>query len=188
MKLLIALLLVTATGGIAHAEWAPKEGGALVGTRAPELVGLRWLQGGPFTMEKLRGKVVLIRFWTDGCQFCSSTAPSLKELDARYRDQGLVVIGVHHPKSKDSDPEKSMRELGFTFPVATDKDWQTVKGWGVGTTFKTFTSISYLVDKEGVIRFVHDGGEWHTGGGKGHEKCQAGYDALTSTLAQLLRQ
>src|SRR5688572_19551075 len=128
----LALLLVAT--GIAHAGWAPKERGELVGTRAPELVGLRWLQGGPLAMEKLRGKVVLVRFWTDGCRFCSSTAPSLRELDARHRERGLVVIGVHHPKEKGSNPEKAMRELGFEFPVATDRDWTTVKGWGVGTT------------------------------------------------------
>jgi thiol-disulfide isomerase/thioredoxin len=182
MKRFLPILLLSAT---AHAEWAPKEGASLIGTKAPELTGLRWLQGGPLTMEKLRGKVVLVRFWTDGCQFCSSTAPSLRELDAKHRDEGLVVIGIHHPKARDSDPEKAMRELGFTFPVATDKEWSTVKGWGVGTTFKSWTSITFLVDREGV-RFVHDGGEWHRGGGKGHERCQAGYDALVATLEKLL--
>jgi peroxiredoxin len=185
MKSLLALLLMS---GVAQADWTPKEGAALVGTRAPELVGLRWLQGGPLSMAKLRGKVVLVRFWTDGCQYCSSTAPSLRALDAAHRDDGLVVIGVHHPKEKASNAEKAMRELGFTFPVATDPEWATVKSWGVGTTFKAFTSITFLVDRTGVIRFVHDGGEWHTGGGKGHEQCQAGYDALVATLEKVLRE
>jgi thiol-disulfide isomerase/thioredoxin len=181
-----ALAMVILLAGAAHADYAPKEGGELLGTKAPELTGLTWLQGGPLTMEKLRGKVVLVRFWTDGCKFCSSTAPSLKALDGKHRDAGLVVIGVHHPKAKDSDPAKGLRELGFQFPVATDKDWSTVKGWGVGTTFKSWTSITFLVDREGVIRFVHDGGEWHTGGGKGHERCNAGHDALVATLEKLL--
>lgn len=180
-RLLFPLLLLCA-----GAAWAPREGASLVGTRAPELTGLRWLQGGPLTLAKLRGKTVLIRFWTDGCQYCSATAPSLRALDEKYRDRGLVVIGIHHPKAKDSDPEKAMHELGFTFPVATDPEWSTVKGWGVGTVFKRFTSITFLVDKDGVIRFVHDGGEWHTGGGKGHEECQAAYDAIVSTLEGLL--
>jgi peroxiredoxin len=180
-----ALLLLCA--GIAEgAGWAPSEGRELIGTHAPELRGLRWLQGGPLTMAKLRGKTVLIRFWTDGCPYCSATAPALKALDEKYRDRGLVVIGIHHPKSADSRPEAAMRAFGFAFPVATDPKWETVHAYGVGTTFKSWTSITFLIDKDGIIRFVHDGGEWHDGGGRGHEQCQAAYDALVATLEPLL--
>jgi peroxiredoxin len=126
--MLRAAAVILLFASIARADWAPREGASLIGTPAPELVGLRWLQGGPLTMAKLRGNVVLIRFWTDGCKLCSATAPALRALHARFRDRGLVVIGIHHPKSAGSNPEKAMRELGFEFPVATDKDWQTVRG------------------------------------------------------------
>ncbi len=84
------------------AGWAPGEGGALVGTRAPELEGLTWIQGGPLTLAALRGHPVLIRFWTDGCQYCHDSAPSLIALHQKYAERGLVVLGVHHPKSEAS--------------------------------------------------------------------------------------
>ena len=181
--LLIASLVAAPAAAV---PWAPVEGASLVGTRAPELRGLKWLRGGPLSMEGLRGQVVLIRFWTDGCAFCEKTAPALKALDAKYREKGLVVIGVHHPKEPASDPEKGIRALGLTFPVATDPDWKTVKAYGVGSTFTRFTSVSFLVDREGAIRFVHDGGEWHQGGGADHERCNQAHDALVATLERLL--
>jgi len=182
--LLLATLLLAVPA--AAAPWAPAEGASLLGTRAPALRGLKWLQGGPLSLETLRGKVVLIRFWTDGCPYCEKTAPALTSLDAKYRDKGLVVIGIHHPKEPSSDPVKGIHALGLKFPVATDPDWQTVKAYGVGTTFTHFTSVSFLIDREGVIRFVHDGGEWHEGGGADHERCNQAFDALVATLKRLL--
>jgi peroxiredoxin len=137
-------------------------------------------------MESLRGKVVLIRFWTDGCPYCEKTAPALKALHAKHQADGLVVIGIHHPKEPKSDPAKGLRALGLDFPVATDPDWATVKAYGVGTTFKRWTSISFLVDGAGKIAFVHDGGEWHQGGGPDHERCNQAHDALVATLETLL--
>ena len=61
--MLRAAAVILLFASIARADWAPREGASLIGTPAPELVGLRWLQGGPLTMAKLRGNVVLIRFW-----------------------------------------------------------------------------------------------------------------------------
>jgi peroxiredoxin len=155
-------LLALAIASPARGAYTPTEGASLVGTRAPEWRGLTWLQGGPLTMQKLRGKPVLVRFWTDGCEFCRASAGPLRELDEKYRARGLVVVGIHHPKAPEShDPKviaKAAKELGFAFPIATDPEWTTVKAYGVGTTFKNFTSVSFLIDQTGVIRWVHDGG------------------------------
>ncbi len=183
---LLALALVAAPAPVRAEPYTPREGGELLGTKAPELRGLRWSQGGPLTLAGLRGKVVLLRFWTDGCPFCEKTAPVLNALHARYRDRGLVVVGVHHPKEPGSDVARGVKALELVFPVATDPDWQTVKAFGVGTTFKKFTSISFLIDAEGVIRFVHDGGEFHPGGGSDHERCNSAHDALVATIERLL--
>ena len=158
----LARVFVGALVIVACAAWTPNEGAELVGTRAPELRGLTWIQGGPLTLAKLRGHPVLLRFWTDGCQLCHDSAPSLNALDEKYAPRGLVVIGVHHPKSDASkSPDvarRAARELGFGFPVATDPEWTTVRAFGVGAHFKSFTSVSILVDGEGTIRWVHDGG------------------------------
>jgi peroxiredoxin len=183
-----ALVLLGWTAAHATPVWSPTEGADLVGTPAPEWRGLRWIQGGPLTLDKLRGKVVLVRFWTDGCQYCRHTAPALRELWQKYRRRGLVVIGIHHPKSEASrDPSAvaaAARDLGFDFPVAADVDWQTVRAYGVGTRFTRFTSVSFLIDRAGVIRFVNDGGEYHTGGGPEHRVCHAAYEALVGAIEQ----
>lgn len=184
------LLLLATEAGAGAPAWTPREGAALVGTRAPEWKGLRWLQGGPLTLAGLRGKVVLIRFWLAGCPFCTRTAPALNALHERYADRGLVVIGIHHPKSEDAkDPgrvKQAAKGLGFAFPIAQDNDWQTLEAYGVGSTFQAATSISILVGRNGVIRFVHDGGEYHPGGGPAHRECNAAYEALDAAIRAAL--
>jgi peroxiredoxin len=170
--------------------WTPREGKELLGAPAPEWKGIRWIQGGPLTLAGLRGKVVLLRFWLADCPYCERTAPALRELDSRFRDRGLVVVGIHHAKSaRTRNPEKvalAARELGFTFPVGMDDTWATLKAYGVGTVFRRFTSVSFLIDASGTIRFVHDGGEFHAGGGPGHRECNAAYEALQRTIEELL--
>ena len=182
---LILALVVVAT------SWGPKEGADLVGTRAPALSSdIQWLWGGPLTQEELEGKVVLLRFWLIGCPYCKATAPALVELHEEYADQGLLVVGLHHPKSDVArDPEvvrKAAKRYGFEFPVGMDNDWTTIRAYGTGTTFTRFTSLSFLIDREGNIAFVHDGGEFHTGGGKKHADCNAAYQALREKIEQLL--
>jgi thiol-disulfide isomerase/thioredoxin len=156
-------LLVAAA--IACAGFTASEGAGLIGTRAPELRGLHWIQGGPVTLAGARGRPVLIRFWTDGCSLCRASAPAFNRLHKQYGPRGLLVLGVHHPKSDEGrrveTVRAAVRELGFAFPVATDPEWATVKAFGVGSRFQSFTSVSVLVDGEGVIRWVHDGGELH---------------------------
>ncbi len=75
-----------------------KVGGA-VGNLAPEFGGIEaWINGGPLTMEELRGSVVLVDFWTYTCINCLHTYPFLKEMHAKYADDGLVIVGVHSPE------------------------------------------------------------------------------------------
>ena len=184
----LAWLLLTAVGG--GAGYTPTEGRELLGKPAPELVGIQWIQGGPLDLAALRGKVVLVRFWLTGCPLCAATAPALRELDEHYRAQGLVVVGIHHPKSADvrdsAVVRRAVRGFGWAFPVGIDNDWKTVRAYGVGTHFRRFTSISVLFDRRGIIRFVHDGGEFHAGGGPDHRACNRAYEAVTQAVEQAL--
>jgi thiol-disulfide isomerase/thioredoxin len=184
----LLLLLVASRAG---AEWSPSEGAELLGTAAPEWRGLTWIQGGPLSLAALRGRPVLIRFWTDGCPYCHATAPALDEIARRYAGRGLAVVGIHHPKSEASrDPAvvaRAARELGFTFPVATDPGWATVRAYGVGERFTRYTSVAFLVDGAGVIRWVHDGGEFHAGGGPAHARCDAAHRSLIAAIERALR-
>ena len=177
------------SGGVA---WQPRVGGDLIGTKAPQWRGIEWLQGGPLSLADLTrsGKVVLLRFWLIDCPLCEQTAPALRELHERYRQRGLVVVGIHHPKSERSRQSEIVlertRELGFAFPVGTDDEWQTLRAYGVGTVFESYTSVSFVIDAGGVIRFVHDGGEFHRGGGNGHAECNSAYEALVASIEEVL--
>jgi thiol-disulfide isomerase/thioredoxin len=191
----VAVTLARPAAALAEARapaagWTPREGRALVGKPAPEWQGIRWLQGGPLTLASLRGKAVLLRFWSDECPYCSRTAPVLSQLAHRYRADGLVVVGIHHPKSDEGkDPAyvlRSARAMGIDFPVGTDRDWTTLRAYGVGTEFQRFTSVSVLIDRAGVIRFVHDGGEFHPGTAPEHADCDAAYQALVRAIGEVL--
>ncbi|MCK5391909.1 MAG: redoxin domain-containing protein [Deltaproteobacteria bacterium] len=147
------------------ANWQPKEGGELIGKRAPSLEGLKWLNTEQLQIEDLRGKVVLIRFWLVGCPFCESTAPSLVDFYNKYQDDDFIIIGIHHPKAQAAkDPDvvlKKAKAFGFEFPIAQDNDWEVINEYWTGDEKRSYTSSSFLIDKKGVIRFVHDGGEYY---------------------------
>ena len=124
-----------------------------------------WVQGGPLTLSGLRGKVVLVRFFTDtGCPYCSETAPALRELDKEFAPKGLVVIGVFTPKPKPrpvdvAEARAASRAYGFEFPVVVDDDWGALRAWAWGASrgldwLETESSVdSKRVGIEGVSRY-----------------------------------
>jgi len=138
----------------------------LVGERPPEWQATLWLNSPPLRLADLQGKVVLVRWWTAGCPVCSASAPALREFDKEYRDRGLVVVGMyHHKDSTPFDPavyEATAKQYGFTFPLAFDPDWKTLESWRSGVD-KGFTSMSFLIGRDGVLRYVHPGGQYVRG-------------------------
>ena len=169
------------------------EGQELIGRSAPPLELQRWINSPPLEMKDLRGKVVLFRWWTEGCPFCAATAPALNKLQAKYGGQGLQVIGIYHPKPPgDWDIGKVKRaaqEKNFAFPVALDGDWTTLKRWWLSQE-RGFTSVSFLVDRGGVIRYVHPGGEFHEGDQGGtptHQACQRDYRTIEAEIVEFVQ-
>jgi len=130
---------------------------------APSWQVAQWFNSPPLALEDLRGKVVLVRWFMDpSCPFCSGTAPTLRALHERYADQGLAVIGMYHHKAETPlDPvevEGWVKHYGYRFPVAIDKDWTTLRRWWLDGHDRSYTSVSFLIDKAGVVRRVHLGG------------------------------
>jgi len=123
---------------------------------APPLVEGQWLNSEPATLENLRGRVVLVDFWTFGCYNCRNTLPTLKRLDAEYRDKGLTIVGVHTPESehekKFANIEDAVKRLGIKYPVVTD---------GGGDTWRAYNIEAWptvvILDKQGRIRYTHIG-------------------------------
>lgn len=151
----------------AEAKPAAKEGDELIGKPAPGWDLATWFNSKPLALEDLRGKVVLVRwFMSPECPFCSATAPSLNLLDDRYRDRGLMVLGFYHHKRAEPLEAEAVKgyleHYKFRFPVAVDPDWKTLKQWWLDRERK-WTSVSFLLDKKGVIRFIHPGGTYAPG-------------------------
>jgi thiol-disulfide isomerase/thioredoxin len=130
---------------------------------APEFAPGQWVNSEPLTLASLRGRVVLIDFWTFGCYNCRNTLPSIKEWDARYRDRGLTIVGVHSPEfDEEKNLENLRREvssLGIQYPVVTDNDYATWKAYDVAA----WPTIVVL-DKLGRVRWTHVGDPKTSGG------------------------
>ena len=123
---------------------------------APALRGDRWLGSAPLTLETLRGKVVLVEFWTFACSNCQNVEPYLKAWHAKYQAEGLTVIGVHCPEF-DRERELSslrayLREHGIAYPVLVDNGFRTWRAYG-----NRYWPAIYLIDKRGRIRHVSIG-------------------------------
>jgi cytochrome c biogenesis protein CcdA/thiol-disulfide isomerase/thioredoxin len=110
----------------------------------------------PLTMQSLRGKVILIDFWTYSCVNCVRTLPYLKAWYDTYRSHGLVVIGVHTPEfefeMKGSNVAQAVRDLGVDWPVVQDNDY---KQWNAYSN--QFWPAHYFVDAKGHVRYFHFG-------------------------------
>jgi cytochrome c biogenesis protein CcdA/thiol-disulfide isomerase/thioredoxin len=127
---------------------------------APDFTGnQRWFNtsgGRPLSLEQLRGKVVLVDFWTYTCINCIRTLPYLKAWDERYRDRGLVIVGVHTPEfpfERDAgNVEEAIDQNGLRYPVAQDNDYATWDAYG-----NQYWPAKYLIDAEGQVRYTHFG-------------------------------
>ncbi|MFI5316069.1 MAG: DUF2147 domain-containing protein [Myxococcota bacterium] len=121
------------------------------GVTAPEFAGIeRWLNSEPLTLRGLRGKVVLVDFWTLACGNCIATLPHLSKWYETYRDQGLVVVGVHTPETpEEAKPEAiedAVRRFGIRYPVAEDLGSATWQAYG-----NHYWPAVYLIDARGRI-------------------------------------
>ena len=123
----------------------------------PELTGaVQWLNTAPLTAQQLKGKVVLVDFWTYSCINCLRSLPYTKAWAEKYRDQGLVVIGVHAPEfafERDiGNVRKATKDLGINFPVAIDNNYAIWKSFN-----NQYWPAHYFIDAKGQIRHHHFG-------------------------------
>jgi thiol-disulfide isomerase/thioredoxin len=139
---------------------------ALPGVKTPDLEPLgrapefnrpgHWFNTAPLTMAGLRGRVVLIDFWTYTCINCLRTLPYVKSWDARYRARGLTVVGVHTPEfpfeHETSNVAAALTRQGIRYPVVQDNDYGIWNAFG-----NQYWPAKYLIDAQGRVRYVHFG-------------------------------
>ena len=169
-----------------------KEGDELIGKLAPEWGTLKWMNSQPLKLSELEDKVVLIRWWTETCPFCSSSAPALNEFHDIFKEKGLVVIGMYHPKPpgprRQKALEKAVKRLGFEFPIALDMDWSRLKRYWLSNSRHRWTSVSFLIDKRGKIRYIHPGGEYYKGEDETRTDAERDYDELKAMIEKLIAE
>jgi len=140
----------------------------------PSLAGAtEWINSPPLTPEALRGKVVLVDFWTYSCINCLRTLPYLNAWAEKYKDAGLVVLGVHTPEfafeKRSANVRRATKDLGIGFPVATDNDFAIWRAFG-NRAWPAF----YFVDAEGRVRH--------------HQFGEGRYDKAEQVIQQLLAE
>jgi thiol-disulfide isomerase/thioredoxin len=128
-----------------------------VPTMLPDLSGATsWINSAPLTPESLRGKVVVVDFWAYSCINCLRSLPAVEAWYGKYKDSGLVVIGIHTPEfpfeKNEANVRKAMRKFGVEFPVALDNDYRLWRGF-----HNQFWPAHYFMDATGRVRFHHFG-------------------------------
>lgn len=141
---------------------------------APEFTGIdSWLNSGPLTLKELRGKVVLIDFWTYSCINCIRTQPYLNAWYDKYHDDNLVIVGVHAPEFAfervPANVKNAIKEEGIKYPVALDNDFATWQAYD-----NSYWPAKYLIDKDGRVRYTHFG--------------EGSYDETERVIQELLKE
>jgi len=124
---------------------------------APNFVGItKWFNSAPLSIGDLRGKVVLVDFWTYGCYNCVNTLPYVTRLYDTYKDKGLVVVGVHTPEfpfeRSAGNVQAALKRHGIAYPVAQDNESATWNAWR-----NQYWPAQYIVDQHGNVVFSHAG-------------------------------
>jgi thiol-disulfide isomerase/thioredoxin len=175
-RLLLALaLLAAAAAGVSAARSSTGADAPLpVEPLHPSLAGATgWLNSGPLALESLRGKVVLIDFWTYSCINCLRTLPYVRAWSRAYAAQGLVVVGVHAPEfGFEHDPQRvrrALQDLHADWPVAIDDDfaiWRSFRN-------QAWPAL-YFIDAQGRVRH--------------HQLGEGGYDESERVIRRLLQE
>jgi cytochrome c biogenesis protein CcdA/thiol-disulfide isomerase/thioredoxin len=123
----------------------------------PDLSGATaWINSPPLSLQSLHGKVVLVDFWTYSCINCLRTLPYLKAWNEKYKDSGLVIIGVHTPEfpfeKDEANVRKAVKDLGVTYPVPMDNDYKIWRSFN-----NEYWPADYFIDATGALRFHHFG-------------------------------
>lgn len=144
------------------------------GVKAPEIIpGGVWFNSEPLTLEGLKGKVIIIDFWTYSCINCQRTLPYLRDWNEKYKDKGLVIIGVHAPEFEFEKSEKNVaqaiKDFQLTYPIVQDNDFATWRAYR-----NRYWPAKYFIDKEGYVRYSHFG--------------EGAYDESEKVIQELLKE
>jgi thiol-disulfide isomerase/thioredoxin len=170
---------------------AQEAGRERIGRAAPTLEGIRWIDRD--SPPDLRGKVVLLRWWTEGCSLCASTAPAIRELSDRFAGEGLEVLAIYHPKPRprpveDEAVRRAAERIGYRYILGVDERWEALRRWWLESDSRRFTSVTFVLDRAGAIAAVHPGGEFHRSEEREHAACARDFESIEATIERLVRE
>jgi thiol-disulfide isomerase/thioredoxin len=172
-QILISVTALLVGIGLGLVVVGPQPALARIGTTAPEVTSPIWINSNARSRDDLRGKVVLVEFWTFGCFNCRNVEPYVKEWHRAYADRGLVIVGVHSPEFSHERNVDAVRqyvdEHNIRYPVAIDNEFVNWKRYG-----NRYWPAMYLIDKRGIIRYVRIG--------------EGGYEQTEQTIRRLLAE
>jgi len=171
--------LVLATGGMVGVSVPSRAAAeplkvAAAGQHAPEFRGLtNWLNSKPLSLAGLRGKVVMVNFWTYGCYNCVNALPHVASLYEKYKNRGFVVVGVHAPEfaheRSAANVAAAVKRHNISYPVAQDNKFATWNAYN-----NKYWPAQYIVDQQGQIVYRHAG--------------EGAYDTIENTVRRLLNR
>ena len=171
-KLTLVLLVATSLPFTAGAvgEFGPS-GEEWIGKPAPEIASGEWINSAPLRISDLKGKVLLLEFWTFGCYNCRNTLPYVKEWHKEFSREQVQVIGVHTPEFERekllSNVQRNVKDLGIEYAVVTDNNYETWEAYN-----QRYWPVMYVIDKKGIIRDVQIG--------------EGGYQRLENLIRELI--
>lgn len=136
---------------------SPNFSQAQISYQAPEISGIeKWFNSKPLKISDLKGKVVLVDFWTYSCINCLRTLPHIIELDEKYKNKGLVIIGIHAPEfdfeKNPQNVEKALKKFGIKYAVALDNNLTTWNNFN-----NRYWPAHYLINQNGEVVYTHFG-------------------------------
>jgi len=154
--ILLTLVIIAIIGSIRYLEKANGDNQNMK-KGAPEFIGIEnWLNSDPITLEELKGKVVLVDFWTYSCINCIRTLPYITAWDEKYRESGLVVVGIHTPEfdfeKKPENVGKAIEKYNIRYPVGQDNSYATWNAF-----HNRYWPRKYLINYKGEIVYDHIG-------------------------------
>lgn len=167
-------------------------GGDLIGTQAKEwLAGPEWANSTPLRLRDLRGRVVVVRFWTDTCPYCEASLPALQKLAEEMKDAPVTFVGLYQSKPLGSErPWEGVvahaAKLGVAFPIAYDHDWATLRSWWLGGTRRRATSASFVIGPEGRFVHVHPGPVFFPSEDPADARVNADFEAIREAIRRHL--
>lgn len=190
----------SATGRVITTLPANRGGQDRIGTEFPDVQFDRWIRrGGPNLPDDgpraepaslARPRATLYRWWTDTCPFCESSLPAVELLRTKYAQHGLRTVAVYHPKPPRHVPDEEIaaaaQRLGYHGDIAVDLDWSALREAYLRSGRRFATSVTFIVDKDGVTRFLHPGPEFFPSNNPAHAQAEEDFGLIESAIRVLL--